>query len=142
MRLRAIGSTLCVAAVLGLSAGCSKESPRGGTGAAPTDSANTFKVDVPKMATGVTQGETRDVTVSVNRGNKFDQDVKLTFHAPKGIEVKPETATAKKGSDEVKITVHAAADAKTGKEEVEVVGTPATGSPTSVKFAVDVKQKS
>jgi hypothetical protein len=65
----------------------------------------------------------------------------LTIKAPAGIEATPDSATAKKGSDEVKVTLHAKGDAKTGKEDVEVVGTPTTGHATNVKFTIEVKAK-
>ena len=144
MKRRFFGSTLCLAAALGLLAGCTKESPRGGPGAVPpnaSDNANSFKVDVPKGTTDIKQGEQREVTVSVNRGNKFDQDVMVTIKPPAGIEAHPDKATAKKGTDAVKVTLKANSDAKMGKEEVEVIGTPTTGQPAEVRFTIDVKAK-
>jgi hypothetical protein len=145
MRLRLFGASTCLALGLALLVGCSREGPRGGPGANPggtTDSASTFKVKVPEGTTGITQGENREVTVSVSRGSKFDQEVQVSFKAPPGVEVTPMTATAKKGADDVKVTLHAKADAKVGKEDVVVVGTPHTGTPTSVNMTVEVKQKS
>jgi uncharacterized membrane protein len=152
MRLRLIGCNVILTTALGLFVGagltgCTKESPKGGPGApsAPnTTGANTdsFTLKAPSATTSITQGQDHEVTVSVSRGSKFDQDVKVTFKAPAGIEIKPDTATAKKGSDDIKVSVHAKADAKVGKEDVEVIGTPTNGAATTVRFPVEVKAKS
>ena len=122
MRIRILAPTLSLAATVILSlAGCSRESPKGGPGAdkakgTPTsgsaDKTETFSIKVPAGNTNVTQGEQTEMNVSVSRGTNFDQDVKLTFKAPEGVQVTPDSVTAKKGADDAKITVNCGAAAR------------------------------
>jgi hypothetical protein len=80
------------------------------------------------------------MTVGIDRGTNFNQDVVLSFDgAPKGVTFSPDRATVKNGEKNVKINVNAAADAPRGEHKVTVVGTPKTGPATSVQFRVDVE---
>lgn len=158
MKLRALGSVLTLgAAILLVTAGCNRESPKGGPGADKAnkgtttpgtntgtntgDRTDTFSIKVPPGNTNVTQGGQTEMTVTVSRGSSFDQDVKLTFKAPEGVQVTPDSATAKKGSDEAKITVKAADTATPGTTNVKVTGTPATGAAVSVDMGIEIKKK-
>ena len=172
MKVRLLGSTFCVLALLGL-VGCNRESPKGGPGAdkankgdgksttstttgAPGTTgttstttttnagADTFTIKVPAGNSNVTQGEQKEMTVSVSRQGGFDQDVTLSFKpaADSGVTVTPSSAVAKKGGDDVRVTVKAASDATVGTTNVEVMGTPATGKATSEKMGIEVKKKS
>jgi uncharacterized membrane protein len=149
MRIRILAPTLSLAAavVLGL-AGCNRESPKGGPGAdkankgaGASDKADSFTVKVPAGNTNVTQGEQKEITISVSRGDKFDQDVKLTFKAPDGVTVTPESVTNKKGGEDAKITVKAADTATVGTTNIKVTGTPATGSAATVDLGIEIKKK-
>jgi len=149
-----------------LAAGCSRESNKGGPGATVTpkkettttsdgktttttetkstnggDRTQTFTVKVPSTSTSVRQGERKEVTVSVSRGSNFDSDVHLTFKAPAGLKVEPASATAKKGSDDVRVTVEAASDATVGTSDVHVNGHGGSGPDAAVDFKVEVKKK-
>ena len=110
MKIRIWAPTLSLAAALVLSfAGCNRESPKGGPGAdkankgtpaaGSNDKTDTFSIKVPSGNTNITQGEQKELSLSVSRGNNFDQDVVLTFQSPvAGITVTPESVTAKKGA--------------------------------------------
>jgi len=147
-----------------LSAGCSRESNKGGPGATTGtkkettthsdgstttttkntdggDRSQTFTVKVPSTSTSVRQGERKEVTVSVSRGNNFDSDVHLTFKAPTGLKVEPATATAKKGNDDVRVTVEAMPDSTVGTSDVHVTGHGGSGPDANVDFKVEVKKK-
>jgi len=146
-----------------VSAGCSRESNKAGPGATGTkkethttpdgktttttnttdggDRSQTFTVKVPSTSTSIRQGERKEVVLTVSRGNNFDSDVHLTLKAPTGLKVEPSTATAKKGSDEVRVTVEAMADATPGTSDVHVTGHGGSGPNADVDFKVEVKKK-
>ena len=48
-----------------------------------------FRIDVPNMTQEIRQGEVKTITVKVDRGDYFKQDVRLTIHQPEGIMVDP-----------------------------------------------------
>jgi len=153
MRFRILAPTLSLLAALTLTfAGCNRESPKGGpaadnkgkaTGTSGTnDNKDTFTIKVPAGNTNVTQGESKEIAISVSRGSSFDQDVTVTFKPQEGLSVTPDTWTAKKGADEGKIVVKAADTATVGSTNIKVTGTPKTGKETSVDLGIDVKKKS
>lgn len=114
-------------------AGC-QSSPGGGMA-----KEETFKIVVPMMDQKIKQGETQMVTVSLNRGDYFRQDVKLEITAPKGISVDPAAITVKAGDKpDVPLRVTVPKDAALEKFKVYVRGTPGTGQPTSIDFTVQV----
>jgi hypothetical protein len=152
MRFRILAPTLSLLAALTLTfAGCNRESPKGGTGAdtkakgtgaSGSNDKETFTVKVPAGHTNITQGEQKEISISVSRGSSFDQEVTVTFKAPDGVQVTPDSWTAKKGADEGKIVVKAADTATVGETNIKVTGTPKTGAPASVDLGIDVKKKS
>jgi uncharacterized membrane protein len=156
-------ASLAIAAFLLPVMGCKNESPKGGPGAAGTavtthKSAygggtvqttkietidakdNSFTIKVPSGSTDVTQGKNKDVTISIDRGSAFTQDVKLSFKAPEGIKITPADATIASANKDTKVLIEAAADAVPGEKTIEVTGTPTTGKPTSVTFVVKVEK--
>jgi hypothetical protein len=167
MRATIVFSVLIALLSAGL-VGCHKESPKGGPGKdvvkehqqtkvetgpggevtrkeertteVGTDKSNTFAVKDPGTV-HVKQGESKDVTISIDRGRKFEQAVTLTFKPDAGIKVAPETVTIP-GKDH-KAEVHVSADPKAtvGSHSVEVKGNPETGASTALKIAIDVKEK-
>jgi uncharacterized membrane protein len=132
--------------------GCPAKSEKvGGPGA--TDPANrdkktpgtpeqAFTLDVPNLATDIKQGESKVVTISINRGKNFDQDVTLSFeNTPKGLSVDPARPVLKKGEKEVTFTIKAADDAALGTHVIKVAGTPTTGPAANNEFKVSVEKK-
>ena len=116
--------------------GCqSSSSPRGGGMTKDVG----FKIAVPTFSTEIKQGQTQNVTVSLERGDYFKQDVKLQIEASKGISVDP-TSVIIKASDkpDVQLRIEVAKGAALGKYLVYVKGTPETGEPTSTVFDVKV----
>jgi len=111
------------------------ESPKGGSVA----KGESFKIAVPTFDTKVKQGEIQAVTIKLERGESFKQDVTLQIEAAKGISVDPAKVTVKAGDKpDVQIKITAPKDAALGEYKVSVKGTPETGEPTSVEFKVKV----
>jgi hypothetical protein len=163
MKVTRIGLWTCTLGLV-LLVGCSRESNKGGPGAdkgkpAPgTPAANNppaggertpgatdrdhFTVKVPSGNTNVTQGERKEVTVTIDRDGKFDQEVTLKFEPPAGIKVEPASVSIPKGKDEARVTIHATPEAKVGTTNVAVTGTAASGGPPAkVEMGVEVKAK-
>lgn len=116
--------------------GCqSSSSPRGGS----VVKGEGFKIAVPAFATEIKQGEVRSVTISLERGDYFKQDVNLQIQAPKGISLEP-TRVLIESSDrpEAQIRITVPRDASIGEYTVYVNGEPETGEPTSTVFYVKV----
>ena len=114
--------------------GCQSSSPRGGS----VLEGEGFKIAVPTFTTDIKQGEVKNVTISLERGKYFKQDVKLQIEA-KGISVDP-TSVIIKSSDkpDVQLRIAAAQNAALGEYRVSVRGIPKTGEPTSTEFNVKV----
>ncbi|MGA1979585.1 MAG: hypothetical protein ABSG99_03340 [Sedimentisphaerales bacterium] len=111
------------------------DSPKGGS----VGKGEGFKIDVPSSDTKVKPGETQTVTIKLQRGESFKQDVKLQIEAAKGISVDPAKVIVKAGDEpDVKIMITAPKDAALGEYKVSVTGTPTTGEPTSAEFKVKV----
>ncbi len=89
--------------------------------------------------TEIKQGQTQSVTVSLERGDYFKQDVKLQIEAFTGISVEP-TSVIIKASDkpDVQLRIAAPQNAALGEYGIRVLGTPETGEPTSTVFTVRV----
>jgi uncharacterized membrane protein len=98
-----------------------------------------FKIAVPTFSTAIKQGQTQNVTVSLERGDSFKQDVKLQIEASTGISVEP-TSVIIKASDkpDVQLRIAAAKNAALGEYLVSVRGIPKTGESTSTEFNVKV----
>jgi uncharacterized membrane protein len=123
--------TLALAAMVG----CQSSSPRGGS----VLKGEGFKVAAPTFATEIQQGQTGYVTVSLERGDYFKQDVKLQINASAGISVDPASVTIKASDKpDVQVTIVAAQNAALGEYHVSVRGVPETGEPTSTVFTVKV----
>ena len=98
-----------------------------------------FKIAAPTFGTDIKQGETQNVTVSLERGEYFKQDVKLQIKASTGISVDP-TSVIIKASDkpDVQLRIAVPKDAAIGEYRVSVKGIPKTGASTSTEFTVKV----
>jgi uncharacterized membrane protein len=110
------------------------DSPKGGS----VGKGEGFRIDVPTFDVKVKQGETQTITIKVERGESFKQDVKLVIEA-NGISVDPAKVLVKASDKpDVQLTITAPKDAALGEYIVSVTGTPTTGEPTSVEFNVKV----
>ena len=127
--------TIVLTLVLVAVSGCQSSSPQGGS----VLKGEGFKIAVPTLDTKLKQGETQNVTVSLERGESFKQDVKLKIEASKGISVDP-TKVMVKASDkpDVQLRIAAAQNAAFGEYSVSVKGVPKTGESTSTAFTVKV----
>jgi uncharacterized membrane protein len=111
------------------------DSPKGGS----VGKGEGFKIDVPTFDVKVKQGETQSLTIKLQRGESFKQDVKLQIKAAEGISVEPGKILVKASdAPEVELTIMAPKDAALGDYIVTVTGTPTTGEATSVEFKVKV----
>jgi uncharacterized membrane protein len=112
------------------------DSPKGGS----VVKGEGFKIDVPTFDVKVKQGETQSITIKLQRGESFKQDVTLQIEtAEGGINVDP-TKVLVKASDspDVELTITVPKEAALGEYIISVMGTPTTGEPTSVEFNVKV----
>jgi uncharacterized membrane protein len=111
------------------------DSPKGGS----VGKGEGFKIDVPTFDVRVKQGETQGITIKLQRGESFKQDVKLQIKAAEGISVEPGKILVKASdAQDVLLTIVAPNDAALGDYIVTVTGTPETGEATSVEFKVKV----
>jgi uncharacterized membrane protein len=136
---KVIGITIVLTLVLVALAAISRgtDSPKGGSVAKDKG----FDISVPTFDTKVKQGETQAVTIKLDRGKSFKQDVKLEIKLSKGegLSVDPAKVTVKASDKpEVQIKVMVPKNAALGEYKVSVTGTPTTGEPASVEFKVQV----
>lgn len=103
----------------------------------------TFTLDMPNLSTDITQGETQNVTIGINRGDNFDQNVTLQLtNIPKGVTITPEQPVLKAGDEEIVLAVAAAADAALGDFTIAVSGQPSTGGANATnEFAITIEEK-
>ncbi len=113
------------------------DSPKGGS----VGKGEAFKIAVPTFDTKLKQGETQSITITLERGESFKQDVtlKIALSKGEGLTLDP-TKVLVKASDkpDVQIAITAPKDAVLGAYNVSVTGTPTTGEATSVEFTVTV----
>ena len=109
--------------------------------ATTTRNSETFTVSVPSGETNVTQGESEDVTVSINRGSNFDQAVTLRFNPPIGVKLVPAEVKVQPSDSKATIKVQAMNDAKPGVATVEVEGVPQTGKAVKTAMRLDIKAR-
>jgi len=113
------------------------DSPKGGSVA----KGEGFKISVPTFDTKITQGETQSITISLERGESFKQDVTLVMKLSKGegLTFDPAKVTVKAGDKpDVQLKIAVPKTAALGEYKVSVTGTPKTGEPTSTEFNVKV----
>lgn len=134
-------------AVLAVCSGC-ENGTTGGPGATtkPNQSAGqpeeTFRLDLPNLATKVKQGETKSIAIGIKRAKNFDEDVQLKFaDAPKGVAFDPAKPVIKHGDKDTQITVKASDDAALGDFTVHVVGHPTKGPDAHNELKITVEKK-
>ncbi len=102
----------------------------------------TFNLTVPRMATTIHQGETKEVTIGIERGKNFEEDVTLEFaEGPKGVELGSANPIILHGKTEAKVTLKATDDASLGDFTVKVTGHPTKGGNATNEFKVTVAKK-
>jgi hypothetical protein len=138
---------LLIAALAVVAGGCNKSSKgtAGGPGASPRagnnqNKENTFTLN-PTSTVSVTQGESTQMNLGINRETNFDAEVTCRFDGlPAGVTVEPAEPVLDKGTTGVKVTVAAAATAATGDHQVTVRGKAASGGPAAQQvFTITVK---
>ncbi len=101
--------------------------------------AESFRIIVPTVETFVKQGEVQTVTVWLNRGEDFKQDVWLEAKASKGLSVEPAITRVGAGDKpEVQLRIEAPKAAALGDYHVYLKGKPEKGESASVDFKVKV----
>ena len=102
---------------------------------------DTFKLDVPALATDLKQGETKNVEIGIARGDEMDQDVTLSFSdVPAGVTIEPANPMIKHGETEVPLMITAKTDAALGDFTVKVNGKPATGATATTEFKISISE--
>ncbi len=115
--------------------GCQSSSPRGGGMTKDVG----FKISVPTFNTEIKQGQTQNVTISLERGDYFKEDVTLKIETSTGIRIDPTMVMIKASENpEVQLRIAAAQNAAFGEYRISVKGIPETGEPTSTTFTVKV----
>jgi hypothetical protein len=102
---------------------------------------DTFDLKAPSLATKVKQGESKQVTITVERSKDFKEDVTLkAMTNDKGLTIAPSTATVKvsDANTDVKFTVTVTKEAAIGEHAISVTATPSKGAPASVTFKIDI----
>ena len=103
---------------------------------------NTFNLSVPHTSTTLHQGEAKEVTIGIDRGKNFDEDVTLTFaDGPKGVTLDSVNPVIMHGETEAKVTIKATADASLGDFTVKVTGHPTKGADATNEIRVTVDKK-
>jgi uncharacterized membrane protein len=102
---------------------------------------STFTLDVPNLSTSIKQGETKVITIGINRGKNFDQNVTLKLeNLPNGLTASPSSPVINRGEKEVKFNVTASTEAAIGDFVIKVHGDPATGADAHSEFKVSVEK--
>jgi len=148
--MRQIYVTLAAASIIGF-IGCNKSTPGGpGVSESPTNGKKpiigqeekTFTLATPTLSTRMKQGETKEVTISINRGKNMDDDVQLKFEdLPKSLTIEPMNAAIKHDDTEAKITLKAADDASVGDFTIKVTGHPTKGADAMSELKVTIAKK-
>lgn len=103
---------------------------------------DSFTLNVPFWTTALKQGESKPVTIRVDRDKTFDQEVSLKIDGlPKGVTAVPVNAVIPSGSKEINFTLKADADAALGDFAVTITGHPTKGAISSHVFKFTIVQK-
>jgi uncharacterized membrane protein len=106
------------------------------------DKKQTFTLSVPTFSTTVKQGESKAVSLSINREKNFDEDVTLKFaELPKGVTIEPASPVIKHGDTEAKLMLRSEDDASLGDFKIKVTGHPVKGADASHDFKITVAKK-
>jgi len=130
-------TTLALLLGTALITGCARTSPKGGDIAKDKDSG--FTISVPILETTVKQGQVKTANVSIDRGEYFKEDVRLSIKTTPGLNIDPSSYVIHASDKpEVQLVITAAKDAPIMSYRVDVEGTPNNGRATWVQFPVKV----
>jgi uncharacterized membrane protein len=119
-------------------AGCQRSEPAGGG----SDRAHQFTVSGPSMRTSIRRGDTQTVTLKLNRGKDFKENVTLKAEPPTGVEaVLSQTTVKPDDKGEVSLKITATDSASLGDHDVRVSAKPGTGSATAVEVPIKVEER-
>lgn len=129
--------------------GCSQAVPGGPGVTSPSqkqptygEADRTFNLTVPHMSTTLHQGESKEVSIGIERGKNFEEDVTLKFaDGPKGVTLDSANPVILHGSTEAKVTLKATDDASLGDFTVKVTGHPDKGGDATNEFKITVAKK-
>jgi len=136
-------SSICLVALFAFS-GCASGTA-GGPGASgeqderlavgqPND---TFRLS--RGQASIKQGETKSVSITIDRATNFDQDVTLLIaDLPRGLTIDIAEPKIAAGDTEARFALTAAADASLGDFSVTVTGHPVNGGDASNKLEITV----
>ena len=148
MRRSSVGLLTTAMAMVACS-GCGQATP-GGPGVtnppqkppAYGEADKTFNLSVPHMSTILHQGEAKDVSIGIERGKNFEEDVTLKFaNGPKGVTVASTNPVIMHGGTEAKVTLKATDDAALGDFTVKVTGHPTKGGDATNELKITVAKK-
>ncbi len=89
---------------------------------------DSFTLSLPYLSTGLKQGETETMVITVKRAKTFDEDVVLSFGSmPAGVTITPESPTILRSDADVNVMLTAANDAALGNFVIKVTGQPTVG---------------
>jgi hypothetical protein len=129
--------------------GCSQAVPGGPGVTSPPqkqpaygEADKTFNLTVPHMSTTLHQGEVKEVSIGIERGKNFEEDVTLKFaDGPKGVTLASDNPVIMHGGTEAKVTLKATDDASLGNFTVKVTGHPTKGGDATNEFKITVAKK-
>jgi uncharacterized membrane protein len=117
-------------------AGCSRSSDRGGG----TERRDSFTLKAGAMPTTIEAGEERTVSLTVDRGRDFQQNIQLKVEAPTGIASDLDRKEIRPGdTGEVPVKITVAGYTPAGTHTIHVIATPDNGKATSLDIPVTVK---
>lgn len=103
---------------------------------------DTFSLDLPMMSASVEQGEQETVSIGINRGTNFAQDVSLKFsNIPPGIHIQPEVPVIARTDEEVELLIHASEEAAVGDFTVQISGHPERGDDATAELSITVSKR-
>lgn len=149
-----IGTTLVIASIFVVS-GCNngdmqQDEPTGGPGAdvrsdqdqEPQQEEQTFTPSLEEESLEVPAGQEKEMTLSIDRGDQFDQTVTVQVTPPEGLTADPEQLELESGQTEGKITLKAGADAPVGEEmSIEIQFQPESGDSVTKQLTVTVTEQ-
>ncbi|GMW00273.1 MAG: hypothetical protein AMXMBFR84_14110 [Candidatus Hydrogenedentota bacterium] len=102
----------------------------------------TFTLDTPMLGASVTQGESSEVPIGVQRGSEMNQTVTVEFDGvPAGVTITPESPTLIPGQGETNVTISASPTAPAGEYTVSVKGRPETGAVAETQMDITVEER-
>lgn len=102
----------------------------------------TFNLSVPSQSTGLKQIETKAASISLARGNNFDEGVTLWFdEVPKGVRIDPSNPVINHGDTEANISLQAADAITLGAFVIKLTGRPTKDADAKTELELTVVEK-